>query len=266
MQMSRVAGFIAVLAATGCYVSIGDDTTAASSSGDGDGDSTGETTGVSLSGDGDGDPTTGDGDGDPSTGDGDGDPGDGDGDPTTGDGDGDPTTGDGDGDGDGDPSTGGPEECSPEALELIDLVNEYRAENALPAIPASPSLCTVATAHVHDLNDNSPHTQPGGCNLHSWSDQGPWSACCYTPDHAQAQCMWDKPGELSIYPGNGYENAAYGVGSPAQALDLWKSSPPHNEVILNLGIWANYPWQALGADVYQGYSVLWFGAEPDPAG
>jgi hypothetical protein len=264
MQMRRIAGFIAVMAGSGCYVSIGDDTTAASSSGDGDGDSTGETTGVSLSGDGDGDPTTGDGDGDPTTGDGDGDPGDGDGDPTTGDGDGDPTTGDGDGD--GDPSTGGPEECSPEALELIDLVNEYRAENALPAIPASPSLCTVATAHVHDLNDNSPHTQPGGCNLHSWSDQGPWSACCYTPDHAQAQCMWDKPSELTIYPGYGYENGAQGAGTPAQALELWQSSIPHNEVILNLGIWANYPWQALGADVYQGYAVLWFGAEPDPAG
>jgi uncharacterized protein YkwD len=161
-------------------------------------------------------------------------------------------------------TTGGPEGCSADAIELINLVNVYRGENGLPAIPASPSLCEVSTLHVHDLSDNSPHTQPGGCNLHSWSDQGPWSPCCYTPDHAQAQCMWDKPTELTVYPGYGYENAASGVGSPAQALDLWKSSQGHNEVILNLGIWTNHPWQAIGADVYQGYSVLWFGEQVDP--
>ncbi len=160
--------------------------------------------------------------------------------------------------------TGGPEGCTADALELVDLVNAYRAENGLPAIPASPSLCTVATTHVHDLADNGPHLQPGGCNLHSWSDQGSWSPCCYTPDHAQAQCMWDKPSELSVYPGYGYENAASGVSSPAQGLAAWKSSPPHNEVILNLGIWANHPWQALGADVHQGFSVLWFGEQVDP--
>lgn len=164
-----------------------------------------------------------------------------------------------------DSTTGGVEGCSADALALIDLVNAYRADNDLPAIPASPSLCTVATSHVHDLVDNAPHTQPGGCNLHSWSDQGPWSACCYTPDHAQAQCMWDKPSELTVYPGYGYENAASGVGSPAQALQLWQSSQPHNEVILNLGIWADHPWGALGADVYQGFAVLWFGEQADPA-
>jgi hypothetical protein len=263
-MQARIALFLAAVSVTGCYVSLNGETSTAGSSGDGDGDTSGDTSTLDASGDGDGDgDPTGDGDGDP-TGDGDGDPtGDGDGDPGDGDpGDGDPT---GDGDGDGDMTTGGPDDCSPEAIELIALVNDYRADNGLPPIPASPSLCTVATSHVHDLLDNSPHTQPG-CNLHSWSDQGAWTACCYTADHAQAQCMWDKPGELTIYPGAGYENAASGAGSPAQALALWQGSQPHNEVILNLGIWAAYPWQAIGADVYQGYAVLWFGAEPDPAG
>src|SRR5687768_3750267 len=37
--------------------------------------------------------------------------------------------------------------CSAAAIELIGLVNDYRADNGLPAIPASPSLCTVAAAH-----------------------------------------------------------------------------------------------------------------------
>lgn len=244
---------------TGCYAGLNDEvgdelaTTDNDEVGDGDGDGDAGSTDASTTsttGDGDGDTsTTGDGDGDTST------------TSTTGDGDGDTSTGDGDGE---TSTTGDVEGCSADAIELINLVNVYRGENGLPAIPASPSLCEVSTLHVHDLAENSPHTQPGGCNLHSWSDQGPWSACCYTPDHAQAQCMWDKPTQLTVYPGNGYENAASGVGSPAQALELWKGSQGHNEVILNLGIWVDHPWQALGADVYQGYSVLWFGEEVDP--
>ena len=173
-------------------------------------------------------------------------------------------------DGMDDGSTGEPEpvaDCSPDALELIDLVNEYRGENGLPAIPASPSLCIVGTAHVDDLAFNEPHAS-ASCNLHSWSDAGPWSPCCYTPDHAAAQCMWDKPSELTVYTGNGYENAAGGGFdlSPAEALELWKNSSGHNAVILNQGIWADNPWMALGAGVDHGYAVLWFGTEPDPAG
>jgi len=154
--------------------------------------------------------------------------------------------------------------CSAVGLELIELVNAYRAENGLPAIPASPSLCIVSSAHTRDLADHSPHTAPG-CNLHSWSDQGEWSACCYTSDHARASCMWDKPRELTTYPGNGYENAYRGSSDPAAALAGWMGSPGHNDVILNRGTWSSQPWRALGADVHSGFAVLWFGREVDPA-
>jgi uncharacterized protein YkwD len=157
------------------------------------------------------------------------------------------------------------DEPNPDGAELVELVNAYRQSEGLPAIPYSPSLSCVAVTHVHDLADNSPHTEPGGCNLHSWSDQGPWTACCYTPDHAQAQCMWSKPQELTEYPGNGYENAASGAGSPAAALAMWQGSTAHNEVILNLGIWESHPWNAVGAGLYQGYATLWFGEQSDPA-
>lgn len=163
----------------------------------------------------------------------------------------------------GDP---GPEGCNAEALVLIDLVNAYRGEHGLPAIPASSSLCTVGQTHVEDLKTNAPHTQPGGCNLHSWSDAGTWTPCCYTPDHAQAQCMWNKPRELTVYPGNGYENGSAGAGTPEAALDGWKNSPAHNDVMLNNGIWADYPWGAIGVGFTDGYAVLWFGVEVDPAG
>lgn len=161
-----------------------------------------------------------------------------------------------------------PNGCTPEALALVDLVNAYRAEKGLPAVPASPSLCIVGQTHVQDLADNAPHTQPGGCNLHSWSNAGAWTPCCYTPDHAQAMCMWIKPQELTEYPGYGYENAAQAGGmiTPEMALAGWQGSPAHNDVILNQGIWASHPWGALGAGLHQGFAVLWFGEEPDPAG
>lgn len=161
-----------------------------------------------------------------------------------------------------------PNGCTPEALALVDLVNAYRAEKGLPAVPASPSLCIVGQTHVQDLADNAPHTQPGGCNLHSWSNAGAWTPCCYTPDHAQAMCMWIKPQELTEYPGYGYENAAQAGGmiTPEMALAGWQGSPAHNDVILNQGIWASHPWGAAGAGLHQGFAVLWFGEEPDPAG
>ncbi len=155
--------------------------------------------------------------------------------------------------------------CSAQAAELIELVNEYRAQNGLAAIPASPSLCRVGETHVGDLADNRPDADPG-CNLHSWSGEGSWSACCYTEDHAEAQCMWDKPRELTDYPGNGYENAHAGVSTPEAALAGWKGSPGHNAVILNQDAWEDHPWGALGAGLNAGYAVLWFGEESDPEG
>lgn len=160
-----------------------------------------------------------------------------------------------------------PEDCTPEAVELVDLVNAYRGENALPPIPLSPSLCIVGQTHVEDLAVDQPHAEPG-CNLHSWSDAGSWTPCCYTPDHAEAECMWIKPSELTVYPGSGYENAAGGGDdiTPEQALELWQNSPAHDAVILNQDIWSDMPWGAVGAGLYQGYAVLWFGEEPDPRG
>jgi hypothetical protein len=156
--------------------------------------------------------------------------------------------------------------CSAEAIELVGLVNDYRAENSLPAIAASPSLCFVGDTHVGDLVDNSPDA-PANCNMHSWSDKGSWTACCYTSDHAEAQCMWDKPKELTTYTTAGYENSASSGGTitPAQALGIWKNSSPHNAVILNEDIWENRTWRALGAGFRNGRAVLWFGDSVDPA-
>lgn len=172
------------------------------------------------------------------------------------------------------PST--PGEClTSEEVALLEMVNDYRQQNALAAVPISESLSTVAQWHVWDLVNNAPHLEPGGCNRHSWSDQGPpglWSAVCYTPDHAQASGMWIKPKEITagVYTGNGYENAyesGGGDATAAGALAVWKASLPHNEVILNDQQWATFdPWPAMGAGILGPFAVLWFGDASDPQG
>jgi hypothetical protein len=147
---------------------------------------------------------------------------------------------------------------------LVDVINKYRLEQNLPEIPVSPSLTIVAETHVNDLAKN--YKQNDECNLHSWSDKGNWIPFCYTPDHANAQFMWDKPRELTSYPGNGYEIAAFRSDSMTAnaAIELWKKSETHLDLILNRGIWKDVKWNAIGGAIDEGYAVLWFGEETDP--
>jgi hypothetical protein len=161
--------------------------------------------------------------------------------------------------------SGGSQECSAWANQIIDLLNQYRASHGKHRLSASPSMCKVADAHAKDLNGHWPYPDPY-CNLHSWSRSGPWSACCYPSDPKSYQCMWDKPRELTVYPGNGYEVSAAGLSAPRDVLNLWKGSPGHNEVLLNLGVWSLYPWDAVGAANSGPFAVMWFGVESDPAG
>ena len=158
-----------------------------------------------------------------------------------------------------------------EAVALCEVINDYREQQGLAKVPFSPALFTVAAAHVGDLGGH-PEMLTADCNLHSWSEgSAEWTGCCYTADHAKAQCMWDKPRELTSdwgaeqYQGNGYEIAESGAGSPEQALELWKGSPGHHNVILNADIWTDLsPWPAMGCAFAGGYGVVWFGDQADP--
>jgi uncharacterized protein YkwD len=154
-------------------------------------------------------------------------------------------------------------------IKLYKLVMEYRKTVGLPAISLSTSLCFVAQTHCKDLANNKPNS--GRCNLHSWSSNAHCSSCCYTPDHAKANCMWAKPRELTNYTGNGFEiayniwhsdDANYTV-QPEEALKGWQQSTGHNEVIINKGIWKNMQWNAIGIGTYKGFAVIWFGTEKD---
>jgi len=156
-----------------------------------------------------------------------------------------------------------------EEMKLYDLMMDYRKAYGLPSIPISKSLTTVARTHVKDLQDNKPDQD--SCNAHSWSSKGSWSPCCYTPDHAQAPCMWGKPRELTSYRGDGFEIAVTKRDSfrnnleisASLALERWKLSPGHNAVIINKGIWQDKHWKAIGICIGPGYAVAWFGEEPD---
>jgi uncharacterized protein YkwD len=165
-------------------------------------------------------------------------------------------------------------QCTAEELKLYQLIMEYRQQNNLPSIPLSKSLTYVAQQHCLDLYTHKPDIAAGGCNAHSWSDKGNWSACCYTPDHKQAQCIWNKPAEMTSYTGYGYEIAC-GSSDPQYssfvmtaeyALQSWKKSSGHNNVILNKENWEDRGWNAIGIGIYKGYACVWFGQESDPAG
>jgi len=160
----------------------------------------------------------------------------------------------------------GQEAClNDEEVKLYQLITEYRKSKGLPKIPLSTSLTVVAKAHVQDLEHNDP--SHGRCNLHSWSKKGLWSACCYTDNHAKAECMWNKPKELTSYKSAGYEIAVGGGHVDAEiALDAWKKSPGHNQVIINRANWKKIKWNAIGIAVDERYSVVWFGEAADKAG
>lgn len=147
-------------------------------------------------------------------------------------------------------------------------VNAYRARHGQPRIAVSRSLMAVARAHLDDLERR--HRRGTRCNMHSWSTAGPWSACCYTPDHAAAECMWNKPREITrgLYTAPGYEIVAHYTDpiTPARALEIWRESPAHHAMLLNTGRWADNPWRALGAAIGEHYAVVWFAEEPDAVG
>lgn len=162
---------------------------------------------------------------------------------------------------------------SDDEFELYELIMEYRESKGLERIPLSNSLTIVAQTHCIDLVVNKPDLD-NKCNAHSWSDKGTWSSCCYTSDHKESECMWNKPKELTSYIGYGFEIAVGSsdpafddyVMTPEYAINSWKNSPPHNKVILNRGIWEDSKWNAIGIGIYKGFSTVWFGNELDVDG
>lgn len=82
--------------------------------------------------------------------------------------------------------------------------------------------------------------------------------------------MWYKPNELTGFEGIGYEMVFYStypgdVSNMAQgALNGWKNSSKHNEMIIHKGMWKQISWKTIGIGIVENYAVVWFSDTPDP--
>ena len=137
--------------------------------------------------------------------------------------------------------------------ELFKIINEYRAQNKLPPVVLSNSLSFVANRHLLDLELNVKSV------THSWSN------CPYDVKKKDTwNCLFEAPQRLkSNYTGQGYENLYRNVTSdatPAAALEAWKKSPRHNNLILNLEIWKTTKFDGLGIAFSGNYAAIWFGS------
>jgi hypothetical protein len=150
--------------------------------------------------------------------------------------------------------------------KLYLMINEYRRQYDLPAVPLSRSLCYVASVHARDLFFNNPETDD--CNSHSWSDKGPWTPFCYPGDETKIRSVWDKPRELTSYPGKAFE-IVYWENNPVvidSVFNFWKSFGYFNSFLMNTGRWQGTTWNAIGIAIVENYACAWFGEYSDTAG
>lgn len=149
--------------------------------------------------------------------------------------------------------------------KLYRMINEYRRRYSLPPIPLSRSLCFVASIHARDLFVNPPE-EP--CNLHSWSAHGAWKPFCYPRDEEPKNSVWDKPKEISGYPGKGYEIVYWGTDllNIDSVMSEWKGISYFNSFLTNTGKWQGRKWEAIGIALFENYAVAWFGDTHDPGG
>lgn len=160
-----------------------------------------------------------------------------------------------------------PEICIDDlSYQLYLLINDYRNSNNLPGIPLSGSLCYVAQVHAKDLTFNRSRSKD--CGLHSWSDRGRWSPCCFSTEKPDLLCMWNKPKELTSYRFRGHEIIYWqnDLIEPVEALAQWKLQSQSNDMLLNRNAWAKKTWKAIGASVYEGFAIIWLGEEADVTG
>jgi len=150
--------------------------------------------------------------------------------------------------------------------KLFKMINEYRRQYDLPAIPLSRSLSFVANTHVKDLFFNHPDQEP--CNFHSWSDKGPWKPFCYPGDETKKNSVWDKPMELTQYPGKGFEIVYWENNSAIidSVISFWRSFDYFNSFLMNTGRWQGKQWNAIGIGICENYAAVWFGELTDPEG
>ncbi len=148
------------------------------------------------------------------------------------------------------------DEVSQTEKELFRIINEYRAQHKLPPVALSESLSFVANRHILDLTMNVKYLTHG------------WSNCPYDIKNEKTwDCVFESPKRLKTnYTGQGFENLyrnLNGTATPVLALEAWKKSPMHNNLILNLDVWKDTKYDAFGVAVSGNYAAIWFGSGGD---
>jgi len=148
---------------------------------------------------------------------------------------------------------------SADEYKLYQLINSYRKDLLLPEIQLSQALCYVANLHVQDLS--ATFNSADECSMHSWSDQGEWTAICYPSEQSKKNNVWLKPKEIVGYPAEAYE-LTYWSNSEKSADDIykfWRLNKPSSSMLINTGRWANSSWKEIGVGIKDGYAVVWLG-------
>merc|ERR1712080_112378 len=131
---------------------------------------------------------------------------------------------------------------------LFDAVNSYRRANGLSNLKCDEVLTELS--YIHTLDQEAVHPLKSSecpANGHNWLSRvgekngRNMKPCCFKKDGSD--CMWKKPNELySWYKGYGFEISVV-LGSDSDspeaaakgALNSWKGSKGHNDVILAKG-------------------------------
>jgi hypothetical protein len=152
---------------------------------------------------------------------------------------------------------------SQDEYSLYRKINDYRKAKGLQVIPISRSLCYVAKLHVIDLYENHPDTSY--CNLNSWSDKGPWKACCHSKYLPVPECILNKPKELTPYKGQAHE-LCYFDSQEIQVdtvFNFWMRVDQAKDLLTNNRKWSLFTWQAIGISIYKQYACVWVGEDQD---
>lgn len=146
---------------------------------------------------------------------------------------------------------------------IYTLINDHRVKQGLSIIPVSSSLSYVAKIHARDLYINNPDTS--FCSLNSWSDKGPWMACCHSKYTPNPSCILNKPRELTHYTGEGHELVYWDSQElhPDTAVHFWSTVSQANDILLNLNKWGFFSWKAMGVGIFKGYACVWLGEALD---
>jgi uncharacterized protein YkwD len=144
---------------------------------------------------------------------------------------------------------------SSEELNLVSLVNKYRASKGLDTLQLSDNLSYTAELHAKDVVEHPKYFKKYESH-HFWS--GAYGCVVNYEENYNKRTF--KARELSGYSDQTTEVYAYSSDDNETAkgyLSSWKASKGHNETILKKNV------QSMGVVIYKGHSYIIFGLTVD---